>query len=154
LIRIKLVPLGDNAKPGIHVVEGKMPPLQGEGCIGGFDSNYLRFYCARPGAWTPIDAQIAELEDALGQSEYRWQWRRNLERYARYYAGVTEGDRRIILGLFETESIKIMDLIGLKPGIYIVSEVEFPGISDGGCNVINVRYDPLDKKLAARCNGH
>jgi hypothetical protein len=36
-IRGKLVPLAGNNPPGIHIVEGKMPPLQGAGCVSSSD---------------------------------------------------------------------------------------------------------------------
>jgi hypothetical protein len=67
-IRGKLVPARGNEAPGIHIVEGRMLPLQGEGCVansepGGGPWLYLR--CAHPGAWTPNDGQIAELEGGI-----------------------------------------------------------------------------------------
>jgi hypothetical protein len=49
---------------GVHVVEGRMPLLAGEGCVTLFDAGrgQLRYFrCARPGAWTPTDAQVADL---------------------------------------------------------------------------------------------
>ena len=60
LIQGKLVPPGGNDMPGIVVVRGKMPPLQGEGCVSCSDTDgrWLYFRCARPGAWTPSVAQI------------------------------------------------------------------------------------------------
>jgi hypothetical protein len=33
LIRGKLVPVTGDAVPGVHIVEGQMPPLQGDGCV-------------------------------------------------------------------------------------------------------------------------
>ena len=32
-IRGKLVPAGGNEAPGFHIVEGRMLPLEGEGCV-------------------------------------------------------------------------------------------------------------------------
>jgi hypothetical protein len=60
-IQGKLVPIGGNDTPGIHVVEGRMPLLQGEGCITHSESGGpgLSIRCARPGSWTPSNSQIA-----------------------------------------------------------------------------------------------
>ena len=71
-----------------------------------------------------------------------------LQDYARHYAGVTEGDRRIIVGVFV-----IQRLLDETAGIYIVSDAELPRISDGGCSVITVRYDPSSKQIRSQCNG-
>ena len=145
-IRGKLVPLGDDDLPGVQIVEGKMPPLKAEGCVSGSDSSggpWMYFRCARRGAWTPSDTQIAELEDLLRQKTGG----RELG-YARHYAGVAEGDRRIVRGEF----VKV-GVFGAKPGIYVASEAELPAIADGGCGVVHVTYDPSNKAITSRCNG-
>jgi hypothetical protein len=134
-IQGNFVPLGGNETPGVHIVEGKMQPLEGEGCIGSFAPDIERMFffdCV----WTPSDAQIAELEDLLG----------HYASYARHYAGVVEGERRIIRGILVKGDKK-------PPGIYVESAVELPGIADGGCRVINVKFDPSNKKLDWWCNG-
>jgi hypothetical protein len=143
-IRGKLVPVGDNDAPGIHIVDGRMSPLKEEGCISVSNANggpWLWLRCARPGAWTPSDSQIAELEDLVRQK------RSQSVSYARHYAGVMQGDRRIISGVFVAEGI------GEKPGVYVASEAELPAILDGGCSVIHVTYDLSSKDLTSRCNG-
>jgi hypothetical protein len=64
----KLVPASGEEPLGIHIVEGRMPPLQGDGCVTNSepgDGRWLYLMCARPGAWTPSDGQIAELEGLL-----------------------------------------------------------------------------------------
>jgi hypothetical protein len=159
-IRGKLVPAGATDTSGIHIVEGRMLPLQGEGCItnsdpGGGPWLYLR--CARPGAWTPSDIEIAEVEDRL-QLSAEGSARPDVshlptkeglrQHYARHYAGVTEDDRRIVVGVF-------VFLLSRDetPGVYIGSEAELPVIYDGSCGVINVRYDPSNKEVSLRCNG-
>jgi hypothetical protein len=145
-IQGKLVPIGGNDTPGIHVVEGRMLPLQGEGCItysepGG---SGLSIKCARPGAWTPNDSQIAELEGLLQLPDKYY----HLQDYARYYAGVTEGDRRIVVGVF------LVPIYGIywTPGIHIVSDINFPRVFDAGCGFVNVRYDPSSKEISTRCS--
>jgi hypothetical protein len=152
-IRGKLVPAGGNDAPGIHIVEGRMLPLQGEGCVansepGGGPWLYLR--CAHPGAWTPNDGQIAELEGVfhLPDDSRRAEKASSLFDYARHYAGVTEGDRRIVVGVFV-----IPRWHSETAGIYIESEAELPMIFDGGCGVITVRYDPSTKEIRSLCNG-
>jgi hypothetical protein len=144
-IRGKFVPLGPHEASSVHIVEGKMPSLQGEGCISSSEPAYDRWFyfaCARPGAWTPTGAQITKLEDTLRQQRGRGP---EYAEYARHYAGVVEGDRRIIRG----ELVKRDE----TPGIYVESEAELPLISDGGCSVIHVRFEPLSNELEWRCEG-
>jgi hypothetical protein len=149
VIQGKLVPPSGNDIAGIQVVTGKMPPLQGEGCVSGSDTGgrWLYFRCARPGAWTPSDAQIAELEDALLRSEllHGIGW----TAYARHYAGLKVGDRRpVIVGVLVASFNE-----DERPGIYVESEAELPMIADGGCGVVGVTYDPSARAIMAGCNG-
>jgi hypothetical protein len=144
-IRGKLVPLGASEMPDVHIVDGKMPPLQEQGCISMSDPNggpWIYFNCARAGTWTPSDTQIAELEDILRQKRERGLG------FARHYAGVTEDNRQIIRGVFVENSA-----LGRKPGIYVASEAELPTIFDGGCGIVHVRYDPSNKEITSRCGG-
>jgi hypothetical protein len=137
-IQGNFVPLGGNETPGVHVVQGKMEPLQGEGCIGSFSPNIERvffFDCV----WTPSDSQIAELESLMRQQYV------DNTRYGRHYAGVVEGDRRVIRGIF-------VKGFNMPPGIYVESAVKLPAIADRGCSVINLKFDPSNKKLDWRCN--
>ena len=143
-IRGKLVPLGSGDMPGLHIVEGKMPPLQQEGCISMSEAKggpWLYFNCARRGAWTPAERLIAELEDVFRRRGGQ------LVSYARHYAGVTDGERRIIRGEY------VSDRLGEKPGIYVASEAEIPEIFDGGCDVVHLSYDPSSKEMTSRCGG-
>jgi hypothetical protein len=145
-IQGKLVPIGGNDAPGIHVIEGRLSLLQGEGCVTSSASEggpglYIR--CTRSGPWTPSDQQIAELEGLLQLPEMH----HHLQDYARYYAGVTEGDRRIIIGVF------LIPVYGSDwtPGRHIVSDVYFPIAFDFGCGLVNVRYDPSSKEINSQC---
>lgn len=145
-IRGKLVPAGGNEAPGFHIVEGRMLPLEGEGCVTNSEPEggswvYLR--CAHPGAWTPNDRQIAELERLLRLPKNGGL----LQDYARHYAGVTENDRRIVVGVFANP-----EWHNETAGIYIASEAELPMVFDGGCGVITVRYDPSTKQMRSWCN--
>jgi hypothetical protein len=145
-IQGKLVPIGGNDAPGIHVVEGGvLPPLQGEGCVtdAASEGPGLSIKCARPGPWPPSDQQIAELEGLLQLPEKHY----HLQDYARYYAGVTEGDRRIVIGVFLIPLYRTY----WTPGIHIVSDVYFPIAWDAGCALVNVRYDPSSKEISSRC---
>ena len=161
----KLVPPTGIDAPGIQIAAGKLPPLQGEGCVSNSDADgrWLYFRCARPGAWTPNGAQIAGLEDALARTAPIKDWGsrtapREWAAYAHHYAGVgaARGDRRIIQGVF-VASFNATAFVANKgeggPGIYIESEAELPMVFDGGCSVVNVTYDPSTKALTARCNG-
>jgi len=150
-ISAKFVPIGGSEVPGIHVVTGEMPTLREQGCIARLDTTGVvqpELYCARRGAWTPSETQIAKLEDALRRDGNALDY----TRYARHYAGVMEGNRRIIIGqLLEWRD----DGLGSfkKPGIYVTSEVEIPWAADGLCFVVNVRYDLASKELQSRCGG-
>jgi hypothetical protein len=162
-IRGKLVPARGDDVPGAHIVEGRMPPLQGDGCVTNSEpghGTWVYLNCASPGAWTPSDREIAELEGLLPlpvSPLFRPGGLSNpslvekaliLQDYARHYAGVTEGDRRIIVGVFV-----IQRWLDETAGIYIGSDAELPHIADGGCGVITVRYDPSSKQIRSRCNG-
>jgi hypothetical protein len=142
----KLVPRRSNETPEIQVAERKLPPLQGEGCISRSDSagRGVQLRCARLGAWSPSATEIAELEQALRRNGAKGIDK--LDGYARHYAGVTEGDERIIAGVL---------LMGFDytPGLYVESEAELPTISDGGCSVVDVRYVPSTKTITAQCHG-
>jgi hypothetical protein len=147
LIRGKLVPAGGNEAPGIHVVEGRLLPLQGEGCVTSSELGprpWFDLTCARPGAWTPNDRQIAELEEAL-----RLPIGPPVQRYVRHYAGVTDDDRPIVVGVVIPGGWHNSG----TAGIYIGSEAELPRFFDFGCNVVNVRYDPSTKEIRSWCNG-
>jgi len=73
-----------------------------------------------------------------------------LQDYARYYAGVFDGGgRRMVRGVyirFEPERY--------PRGTHIVPENALPMILDGGCGVIEVRFDvAAGRALWAACNG-
>jgi hypothetical protein len=159
----KLVPASGDDAPGVHIVEGRMPPLQGDGCVTNSEpghETWVYLKCARPGSWTPSNRQIAELEGLLRlpvsplfrpgglSNPSRGEEGLVLRDYARHYAGVTEDDRRIVVGKFVTAR-----WFDETAGIFIGSDAELPEIADGGCGVITVRYDPSTKEIRSWCNG-
>jgi hypothetical protein len=70
----------------------------------------------------------------------------SLDSYTRYYAlEVVEG-RRILVGIFVYEDG--------EPGIRIVEPSALPRVLDGGCRIVNLRYDIEKRKLSGLfCNG-
>lgn len=141
IIRGKFVPLAGNETSGVHIVEGKMQPLQGEGCISSFIlgvEQSFHFICA----WIPSNSQVAEAEGLLRQQQGRGH---EYVKYARHYTRIIEGGRRIILGIFERSNKK-------PPGVYVGSMSELPGIAGGGCGVLHVKFDPSNKQLDVKCN--
>jgi hypothetical protein len=88
-----------------------------------------------------IEQQVRLPADALG-----------LDKYARYYA--VDGKR--VVGTYITNvdpQNRYYDLpIGKRR--WLDDHRSLPGISDGGCSVVNVVYDPAIKKVEqAFCNG-
>jgi hypothetical protein len=71
-----------------------------------------------------------------------------LQDFARYYAGVTEGDHRIVTGVL------LVPVYGADwtAGIHIVSDIYFPIMFDAGCGFVKVRYDPSSKEISSRCS--
>jgi hypothetical protein len=145
----KLVPAGGNDLPGVHLIEqSKLPVLATEGCVTVFVADSARvtsFNCARPGAWTPSDAQVAELEDLLQHHGGP-----KLEQHDRHYSGVTKDGRKIIQGDFLADDPRHR----IEPrGIHIHSEVESPHMADGGCGFVMITYNPSTKVITWQCNG-
>lgn len=65
--------------------------------------------------------------------------------YTRYYTLTSDG---MLVGIY------VKDFDGGDRQAHLVSEREMPGFADGGCHVINVRYDPsANKVLWISCNG-
>jgi hypothetical protein len=148
-IKVEFVPLKPGEQSAVHIVEGKLSPLQGDGCVANVGiapvpQKVVQLLCAKPGGWTPGNEQIAELEANLmlprGVAA--------LDRYARHYAGVTVSGMRFIRGVYT-------NFPGTNPpGIYVASEVELPSIADGGCGIVSFQYFPETKEFArVSCNG-
>jgi hypothetical protein len=103
-------------------------------------------------SWTPSDADIATLEAGIKLNTLpRWNARLPpLSGYARYYAGSTMNDERVIFGELVTPLGS-----GYKSGIHIVGNRRaFPTIYDGGCAVINLVYSLKQQRIISiGCNG-
>jgi hypothetical protein len=145
----KLVPAGGNDLPGVHVMERrKLPILAAEGCVTRFDADAERlnsFDCARPGAWTPSDTQVAELEDLL-----RHHGGPKLEKRSQHYSGVTEQGRKVIRAYFLNGDPRHGSE---PPGPHIHSEVESPVMTRARCGFITLTYDPSSKAATWQCDG-
>ena len=92
--------------------------------------------------WVPKPDQITKLEKKLvlpaGASP--------LSKYGRYYWGVTTQGRKFIYG-------SLQSLGSRKPGLVVTNHPPEDGVSDGGCGVIFVIYDPSRDAVGVRCNG-
>ena len=147
----RLRPLEPGEASIVRAEANQLGPLKAGGCIlfrrlePGHEGGYT--ICAEPGAWEPTESDIDDLERrlALPRGADR------LNRYERYYAGITRSGERLILG----------ELVGdfgakrptTRPGRYIISEVEFPLVADGGCYVIRLEYNPRTRRASVECNG-
>lgn len=100
--------------------------------------------CAIAGeaAWTPSPTLVAEVEAHLTLPVGS----QPISSYSRYYYGRFEQGRRVLVGEF---------LLGdSSVGIHIVSPAAAPKVLDGGCSVVNLTYDPAQKKVTSLfCNG-
>ena len=95
------------------------------------------------GDWHPTLPQVRDLERQMAGTPAS-----DFATRQRYYSGVTEGGHRLMRGV----------LVGIssdgrpRPGIRL--GMPDPMISDGGCGVVTVTYDPRRHKvLDASCNG-
>lgn len=66
--------------------------------------------------------------------------------YRRYYSGTTVGNSKIVTGTFVAQ--------GEVGGIKIVKMKDQPQIFDGGCSVVNLKYEiDLKRVVSIFCNG-
>jgi hypothetical protein len=71
---------------------------------------------------------------------------KSIASYNRFYALTVEAGREVIWGVFL--------LRPTPPTVHIVAPDQMPDVQDGGCSVVNVRYDLREAKItAAFCNG-
>jgi hypothetical protein len=92
--------------------------------------------------WTPTMALVSEVEASLELPEGAFP----LNTYVRHFAGVAIEERRVVVGTF------LQDPDGA--GVRIVDLKKMPKVLDGGCDVINLKYDIERKKvLELFCNG-
>jgi hypothetical protein len=142
-IRGQLVPLTAGEVSAVHVATGRMPPLQGAGCITGYDTKIARILyvaCAAPGAWTPTRQDVATLEQRIVLADGT----APLNLFSRNYAGITRQGRKLI------QAVLVRD--DDNPGVHIASEAELPTFAEGGCMVIGLLYDAVSgQTLDAHC---
>jgi hypothetical protein len=87
-------------------------------------------------------ALVSEVEASLELPEGAFP----LNTYVRHFAGVAIEERRVVVGTF------LQDPDGA--GVRIVDLKKMPKVLDGGCDVINLKYDIERKKvLELFCNG-
>ena len=74
---------------------------------------------------------------------------KSIANYNRFYALTVETGREVIWGVF------VLDISRpTAPTVHIVAPDEMPAVQDGGCSVVNLRYDIREAKItAAFCNG-
>jgi len=153
-IQAQFIPLRPGEIPSIHIIgNAKLPPLKSEGCIASdrlspqpTARRPINLRCSAPGIWTPSDVEIADLERNLILPNGAYA----IERYSRHYAGVTSGDKPMIRAVY----VFTGDTFEYSPGTFIESDVEIPTISDGGCRVIAILYDPVAQRaIFIECNG-
>jgi hypothetical protein len=109
--------------------------------------------CTQDAAWVPDSQAINELESVVQLPD----WGRStafpnghkpdVAEYARFYAGSVSNGRHMILAEF-------VHVPGYA-GVHMVPTArDFPVIMDGGCHIINIRYDADAKRIEKfTCNG-
>ncbi|WP_308142792.1 hypothetical protein [Burkholderia pseudomallei] len=94
-----------------------------------------------PHTWTPTTSLIGKVESALHMPPGT-----ALNGYTRYYYGVFQHRHRLLMGIFVRD--------GDTPAVHVTSPEKVPKLFEGGCNVVNVKYDvDAGKVLAIFCNG-
>jgi hypothetical protein len=92
-----------------------------------------------PADWTPSHEQVMYVEKQIRLPEDA---PATVEKYNRYYTGVTDEGRRMIYAEYV-----FIDLLGpSKPSdgtghVYIVNENKMPQVTNGGCGVVTFYYD-------------
>ncbi len=93
-------------------------------------------------SWTPSKALISEIEASLDMPAKAFP----LDTYVRYFAGEVADNRRLVVGEFLHDPE--------NAGVRIVEREKMPEVLDGGCGVVNLKYDIERKEvLAFFCNG-
>jgi len=93
-------------------------------------------------SWTPSESLISEIEAKLDMPAKSFP----LNTYVRYFAGEVADNRRLVVGEFLHDPE--------NAGVRIVEREKMPDVLDGGCGVINLKYDIERKEIIAFfCNG-
>ena len=92
--------------------------------------------------WTPTAPLISQVEHHLKLPDGS----KPLPAYARYYYGTVQHGHRVLVGEFVSDQT--------QPGVHVVKPGHTPKILDGGCSVINLKYDTEKKVVIALfCDG-
>ena len=92
--------------------------------------------------WTPTARLISQVEHHLKLPDGS----KPLPIYARYYYGTVEHGHRVLIGEFVSDQT--------PPGVHVVKPGHVPKILDGGCGVINLKYDAEKKVVISLfCDG-
>lgn len=92
-------------------------------------------------SWTPTIDLVGKVE-----AELKMPAGTKLSSYTRYYYGQISQGRRVLIGEFVLGSD--------APGVHIVTPEKAPKILDGGCSLIDLKYD-VEKRVVVdlSCNG-
>ncbi|AGK47507.1 hypothetical protein BTI_2233 [Burkholderia thailandensis MSMB121] len=91
--------------------------------------------------WTPTASLISKVESKISMPPGTL-----LNSYTRYYYGLLQHRHRLLVGIFVRD--------GGTSTVHITSQEKAPAIFEGGCDVVNLKYDvDADKVLAVFCNG-
>ncbi|WP_158755342.1 hypothetical protein [Dyella sp. S184] len=94
-----------------------------------------------PTNWRPSEKLIGSVEASLTMPANT-----SLRSYRRYYYGQVTHGHRLLMGTYV--------LSPNHAGVQIVSPAQSPKIFDGGCSIINMKYDVERKKVVSIfCNG-
>lgn len=92
-------------------------------------------------SWTPTIDLVEKVE-----AELKMPAGTKLSSYARYYYGQISQGRRVLIGEFVLGSD--------APGVHIVTSEKAPEILDGGCSLIDLKYDVENRVVVdISCNG-
>jgi len=93
-------------------------------------------------AWKPSASLVAAIESQLSMPSKS----RSKETYVRYFAGIMIEGRWFVVGVFlydpANAAVRLVDISNL------------PEVHDGGCDVVNLRYDvEREEVVSIFCNG-
>ena len=93
--------------------------------------------------WLPSYKQIENIEKNITMPKGALK----LSEYTRYYSGQSTKTEKFIIGRFILKGKNDM-------GIHIVPQLELPKVLDGGCKIINFKFNVENKKIVSIfCNG-
>jgi hypothetical protein len=101
---------------------------------------------------TAEERQHSRLMDKIEQQVRLPTGSRPLGEYARYYAFDKRGRVSAIFTTFLEPDYESLNLPAGQRR-WVSAEGKLPGISDGGCGVVEVLFDPTTDEVRAECNG-